>query len=180
MVGLLSALLLLNAMPLLASTILPLDSPGVVVLLRHARAPGVGDPPDMRLDHCASQRNLDADGKAQAHRIGVLLRRAGLSQVPVFTSPWCRCRDTARLLALGPVTDLPVLGSFFQESAQGVYQTKALRQWLTTQPLAPLVLVTHQVNITALTGIYPASGEMVALRRTSAGELEVLGRLATE
>jgi hypothetical protein len=90
-----------------------LDQPGIVVALRHALAPGTGDPPGFVLDDCSTQRNLDGRGRDQARAMGERLREAGLGDAAVFSSRWCRCLETARLLALGPVTPLPALDSFF-------------------------------------------------------------------
>src|SRR5437868_6308691 len=86
-----------------------------VLLIRHAEAPGVGDPPGFRLGDCATQRNLSEKGRAQAGSIGDALRRRGVPVAKVLTSQWCRCRDTARLLDVGPVEDAPALNSFFDE-----------------------------------------------------------------
>lgn len=159
-----------------AAVLRALTLPDTVVMIRHANAPGFGDPQGMTLASCASQRNLDAAGRAQATRIGEALRRAGLRSAQVYSSPWCRCRETAERLGLGPVTILPALGSFFQDSARGPTQTAELGSWLAAADAAqPIVLVTHQVNITALTGIVPASGEAVVLSR-GGGELKVIGR----
>src|SRR4051794_34222309 len=74
-----------------------------VALMRHADAPGAGDPADFRVDDCATQRNLSTKGRADAARIGARLRSAGIAVDRVLSSPWCRCMDTATLLALGPV-----------------------------------------------------------------------------
>ncbi|WP_368045444.1 histidine phosphatase family protein [Pseudoroseomonas cervicalis] len=129
-------------------------------LMRHAIAPGGGDPPGFRPGACETQRNLSAEGRAQAARIGAAFRAEGLGQLPVFTSAWCRCRDTAALLGLGPVQALPALDSFFAGQGDAAASTAALRDWLRERQGAA-VLVTHQVNITALTGIFPAPGEVV-------------------
>lgn len=136
----------------------------LAVLLRHAIAPGTGDPPGFRLDDCATQRLLSEAGRAQARAIGVLLRERGLAAAEVRSSAWCRCLETARLLGLGPVMREPALDSFFGDRAAGPARTATLREVLRGwQATAPLVLVTHQVNITALTGIVPASGEALLL-----------------
>ena len=89
--------------------------------------------------------------------------------------------ETASLLGLGPVQELPALNSFFETRERRIDQTLDLRDWLASEDLdEPLVLVTHQVNITALTGVYPSSGELVVVRRSESGELSVLGTLETE
>ena len=158
-----------------------LRSGGHVALLRHAIAPGVGDPPGFTIGNCSTQRNLSPAGRAQSKRIGELLRTNGIRKARVFSSQWCRCLDTARLLDLGPVQELPILNSFFQRDGQERSQTEALRKWLTEQNLdEPLVLVTHQVNITALTGVYPTSGELVVIRPSESDRISVVGTVKTD
>jgi phosphohistidine phosphatase SixA len=150
---------------------------GAIVLFRHALAPGTGDPAGFRLGECATQRNLDAAGRAQAGRIGEAFRSRGIAVGQVLTSQWCRSRETAELAFPGQVRDAPVFNSFFDARAEGPRQTKAARPLLAGwQGPGALVVVTHQVNITALTGIFPASGEGVVLRSRD-GALEVVGRI---
>lgn len=149
------------------------------VMMRHALAPGYGDPDDFRIGDCATQRNLSDEGRAQARRIGERFRDNGIETARVLTSQWCRCRETAQLLGLGPVIELEPLNSFFENREAGPVQTQALEDWLREQPRGgePIVLVTHQVNVTALTGIVPRSGGMVVARRESWGRITVLGEL---
>lgn len=149
--------------------------PGSAGLLRHARAPGTGDPPGFRLGDCATQRNLDAAGREQARGIGARLREAGVG-ARVFSSAWCRTRETAELLGLGPVETLPALNSFFGDGGEGPEQTAAVRRFLRSHGQEPLILVTHQVNVTALTGVFPGDGEMVVMRPGPDGHV-VVGRL---
>ncbi|HEY0837742.1 MAG TPA: histidine phosphatase family protein [Azospirillum sp.] len=154
------------------------DTAGLVVLMRHAEAPGFGDPPGMRVGDCATQRNLDDRGRAQARRMGEVLRERGIGRARVYSSQWCRCLDTARLLDLGPVEEMPALNSTIGRPEERAGKTADLRRFLAALPAdgAPVVLVTHQVTITALTGIHPASGEAVLLRAGTA-DPPVLGRL---
>ena len=152
-----------------------------VALLRHAIAPGSGDPAGFSVDDCATQRNLSDAGRDQARRIGSRFRENGIADATVFSSQWCRCLETARLLGLGPVTAQPILNSFFRNFERGDSQTRMLRQWIAAQNLTtPLVLVTHQVNITALTDVYPQSGELVIVRLDKGGELSVVGTIRTD
>jgi broad specificity phosphatase PhoE len=72
-----------------------LASKGHFALLRHAIAPGTGDPPGFTLGDCDTQRNLSAEGRAQAERIGARLRENGIAAARVLSSQWCRCLDTA-------------------------------------------------------------------------------------
>ncbi|WP_181706785.1 histidine phosphatase family protein [Chthonobacter rhizosphaerae] len=154
-----------------------LREPGAHALMRHARAPGTGDPAGFRLGDCATQRNLDETGRAQASRIGRAIRQAGVEVTRVLTSGWCRARETAERLAVGPVEHEPALDSFFGNRGRSGLATEALEARLADLGDEKAVLVTHQVNITALTGIFPASGELIVISRTAAGEVKVLGRV---
>ena len=158
-----------------------LKSGGHLALLRHALAPGTGDPSDFVLRDCTTQRNLSQEGRAQADRIGDRFRANGIAAAKVYSSQWCRCLETADLLGLGPVEELPALNSFFRRSELRDPQTRALRTWIEGADLdEPAVLVTHQVNITALTGVFPASGELVIVRFDRSGELSVVGTIETD
>ena len=90
------------------------NRPGTVILMRHALAPGIGDPEIFQVDRCETQRVLNDTGRRQAQRLGDQLRRAGLAATQVYSSQWCRCLETAELLDLGPVIEEPGLNSFFQ------------------------------------------------------------------
>ena len=157
-----------------------LKSGGHVVLIRHAIAPGTGDPPEFQLGKCTTQRNLSDEGRDQAEKIGARFRENGIHRAWIFSSQWCRCLETAKLLRLGKIEELAVLNSFFEHMERRDSQTKMLLEWLGERDLKiPLVLVTHQVNITALTGIYPGSGEMVVVRLSNAGDITVVGTIET-
>jgi broad specificity phosphatase PhoE len=157
-----------------------LRAPGHFALIRHALAPGTFDPPGFRIDDCATQRNLSDEGRAQAARIGDLFRANGIAAARVFSSQWCRCLETATLLKLGDVTPQPLLNSFAQDRDRAVQQTAAARPWIAQLDLAtPTVMVTHQVVITALSDVFPGSGEIVVMRRQPDGRLLVAGRLPT-
>ena len=141
-----------------------LSEPGVVAVMRHAHAPGASDSARFALDDCTTQRNLGAHGREQARQIGAAIRAAGVTVDRVLTSQWCRCRDTALLLDVGPVEDLPALNSFFRHPDHADRQTAELRQFLSgLPPRETVVLVTHYVNIMALTGQAVASGEVLLL-----------------
>lgn len=151
----------------------------VIALIRHATAPGTGDPPAFRLGDCSTQRNLSDEGRAQARRIGALFRQNGVSAASVLSSQWCRCLDTARGLALGDIREQPLLNSFFGESGQSEERSRQTLAWIRSlKPTAPVILVTHQVNITGLTGVFPASGEIIFVSIGKSG-LKVEERLAT-
>lgn len=153
---------------------------GDVVLIRHALAPGGGDPPGFTLGDCSTQRNLSEAGRDQARRIGEALRqRLGTMPVgAVWASPWCRTLETARLAFPGlTVQPQAAFASFFEQPERESGQLAEARRLLATwRGPGGLVVVTHQVNITGLSGVYPASGEGVALR-PRAGQLDLLGRL---
>jgi len=144
-----------------------------VLLMRHADAPGFGDPPGYRLDQCSTQRNLGEAGRQQSVLIGRWLTAQGVSSPKIFSSVWCRCTDTARLMALGAVTVEPSLNSFFDDMRLAQPQTVALQAFiatsLKTHPKQPLILVTHHVNIEAFTGRVVAVGDMVLVRVNTAG-----------
>lgn len=153
---------------------------GHLAIMRHAIAPGNFDPPEFRLGDCSTQRNLSEEGRAQARKLGARLRSAGIDRARVYAGQWCRTRETAEQLGLGAVTELSLLNSFVSERSEEAQRTAALRQWIAAADLSlPVVLVTHQVNITGLSGIFPSSGEMIVLRRRADGGVEVAGRVLT-
>lgn len=157
-----------------------LSSGKYAALLRHAIAPGFGDPSYFKVDDCKTQRNLSAEGRAQAHAIGERLRQNGILVAEVFSSQWCRCLETASLLDLGTVNELPMLNSFFQSMEKRDKQTQDLRDWLRQRAAnKPTVLVTHQVNISALTGSYASSGEMIIIELGHESGFPVVGTLET-
>jgi broad specificity phosphatase PhoE len=149
-----------------ASVDAALRQDGTVLLLRHALAPGGGDPDTFRLGDCSTQRNLSEAGRQQAQRFGAHWRAQGWRLGGLWASPWCRTLDTARLAFPDtPVQAQAVMGSFFQQREQEASQTAAARAALQRwQGPGVLVAVTHQVNITALTGVVPGQGEGVVLR----------------
>ena len=151
---------------------LPVQS-GDVLLMRHALAPGGGDPPGLVLGDCRTQRNLSDEGRAQARAIGERLRALPVPVTALWASPWCRTQETARLAFPElPLQTQPAFGSFFSERERGAAQTREARRLLDTwRGAGVLLVVTHQVNITALTEVFPASGEAVHWRRGA-----VLGR----
>lgn len=156
-----------------------LARPGAIVLFRHATAPGVGDPPAFRLGDCSTQRNLSEQGRAEARAIGDQFRRHGVVVGAVLSSQWCRARETARLAFGDRVQQEPAFNSFFsqgqlQREAQTEGARRLLRQW---KGPGVLVVVTHQVNITALTGRGTRSGEGVVVQPTADGPFRVVGTI---
>lgn len=157
-----------------------LRTAGHFALIRHASAPGTLDPPDFRLDDCATQRNLSAAGRSQAIRMGDLLRANSITAARIYSSQWCRCLDTATLMKLGDVTQQPLLNFFGQDQARRAPQLEALRFWIARLELQqPTLLVTHQVVITAVAEVPAGDGEIVAMRRKADGKLTLQGRQPT-
>ena len=156
-----------------------LAKPGAIVLFRHATAPGVGDPADFKLADCSTQRNLDERGRAEAQRLGEQFRNRSIQVGAVLTSQWCRTRETARLAFGSEVRDEPVFNSFFQQSAPARDTQTAQARALLLRWRGPgaLIVVTHQVNITALTGVGAASAEGVVVRPADDGSLRVVATL---
>ena len=152
---------------------------GVVLMLRHAQTePGVGDPAGYRLDDCSTQRQLSAAGRAQARAFGERLRARGVRIASVASSAWCRSRDTATLtFPAETMRHFAALDSFFDRSADREASRDALLDAATGLPRSGVtVWVSHQVNITALTGEVPAMGEGIVLQPEGRG-YRVIGRV---
>jgi phosphohistidine phosphatase SixA len=161
-----------------ANALTALRAGGHVALMRHADAPGgVGDPPGFRVDDCATQRNLSAKGRADAEKIGSRLKREGIVFEKILSSPWCRCIDTAKLLNLGTVETEETFGNVVvlrdQRDALTAGGRALIAKWTAR---GNLLVVTHGANISALTGISPASGEIVVVGSGS-DRAEPVGRL---
>lgn len=155
--------------------------PGVHAIMRHATAPGFGDPENFQLGRCDTQRNLNETGRQEARSLGQIIRKQGIELTAIYSSQWCRCLDTARELNLGEVQELPTLNSFFQGRGNSAAQTKALKKHIAALgPNDKVLYVTHQVNTTGLTDVYPASGQIVLFKLNDKGEVEVVGKLQPE
>lgn len=152
---------------------------GHVALIRHAEAPGTGDPPDFRLYDCSSQRNLGGAGRAQAVRLGHAFARRGVPVARVLSSRWRRCLETATL-AFGRVEEFSPLDSLFGRAEFGPQQSIEVFALLAEAPRGgSIVLVTHQENIAWLTGgLRPASGEILIAPLRPDGLVEVTARIA--
>jgi phosphohistidine phosphatase SixA len=153
---------------------------GLVVLIRHAAAPGTYDPPGFRVEDCATQRNLSDAGREQARRLGQAVRGRGVHVGQVRSSRWCRARDTAAL-AFGPHQTWAELDSFVgadrrEVDRRGARIREAIAAW--SGP-GTLVLVTHQFVISELTGRGAGEGELIVVEPRSSG-FEVLGRIAPD
>jgi len=153
---------------------------GVVLLFRHALAPGGGDPADFDVADCSTQRNLSSAGRAQAREMGRQLQTENIDVRRVLSSSWCRSRETAELMDLGPVRSMMRFGSVFTApSAVSARREKRAMRTIARHAKRDgvLVIVGHQANIIDLTGIAPASGEGIAVRYRGGRELEILGRV---
>lgn len=150
---------------------------GHVLLLRHALAPGFGDPANIDLRDCSTQRNLSAEGRLQAQSIGDRLRAEGLADARVYTSYWCRCMDTADALGIARPQRHVGLNSFFQQRDKRNEIVAELRELLgSLANSSPAILVTHQVNIRAITGQSVASGDGIVVKVHPDGSTTSVGR----
>ena len=133
-----------------------------VIFLRHALAPGFGDPNHFNKKDCSTQRNLDNEGRLQARFIGHYLKSSKLIFSEILTSEWCRCIDTTKELNLGRWDTFSGLNSFYEGHVNKDKVMEELRNKLDSIGESDLVLlVTHQVVILEQTGVAPRSGEMV-------------------
>lgn len=149
-----------------------------VLTLRHALAPGTGDPAGFELGDCSTQRNLNDTGREQAKAWKPFLESHGITEARVFSSQWCRCLETAREMDMGEVTEWPSLNSFFGNRGKGPAQTRRTISLVSDMDEgAPIILVSHQVNITALAGVYPGSNEGVILALPLGASPEILARV---
>ena len=156
-----------------------MQSGNSVLMIRHALAPGVGDPEDFDVNDCSTQRNLDQRGRAQAQAIGRWLRDRGINNIKLYSSQWCRCMDTARLMDVGKVTPLPALNSFFESPADREPNLAAVRKFIQDNSKSGelIVMVTHQVTISGITGKWTDSGHGKLVQMTKGGNIQLLGEL---
>ena len=152
---------------------------GHILMIRHALAPGTGDPVNFRIGDCATQRNLDDRGRNQARSIGDWLRTQGIGSARVYSSQWCRCLETAKLLEMGSVTELPALNSFYELTQNREPNLTALRKFIAEQPSDGdlIILVTHLVTISAIANQGVSSGEGVLLKLNEDAPYEIVGRI---
>ena len=151
---------------------------GYVLLMRHALAPGVGDPANLRVGDCSTQRNLNDQGRQDARDIGQWIKRREVRILRVESSRWCRAKETAKLLGLGPVRLNKNLDSLFQdEDALNDPQTANIRKRIVSHRNTSglLIFVGHFVNISAVVGVSVDSGEGVLVRANSQGQIKVMG-----
>ncbi|WP_155304446.1 histidine phosphatase family protein [Desulfosarcina widdelii] len=159
-----------------------LKAGGHILMVRHALAPGSGDPDHFTIGDCATQRNLNETGRAQARSIGNWLRHIGVASARVYSSQWCRCLETASLMHLGPVKQLPALNSFYERIQDREPNISALKDFISRQPVDGelIVMVTHFVSIAAMTGESVSSGMGVLLELKEDAPYSVVGKLTFE
>ncbi len=150
-----------------------------LIFIRHAYAPGGGDPDNFDLQDCSTQRNLNDQGIAQSVELGKLFQEHQTPIDIVYSSQWCRCKDTAQY-AFGEYQELSSLNSTFE----GEYKKNHNQQMIELRSLVEnwspyqgnLVFVTHYVIIGGLLGYYPSSGEIVVTDQS----LKVVGTFKTD
>lgn len=156
-----------------------LNAGGHILMIRHAMAPGNGDPSNFKIGDCSTQRNLDHYGQAQAQNIGKWLRNKGIESVRVYSSQWCRCLETANLMGLGSVQELTALNSFYEHIQNREPHLSALNDFISRQPAEGelIIFVTHFVTIAAMTGKSVSSGEGILLQLNKDASYTVVGHL---
>lgn len=162
-----------------------LKKPGHVAFMRHAMAPFEGAPKSEgvsaeTLGPCETQRNLDDKGRADARRLGELFRHQGVVFEHVYTSKWCRCRETAELIMGRTVENLVLIDSYYTnpDKTIGPRQQAELKRYLneTLPNDARALMVTHGSLITDLTGIDTDETEIVVVKADGKGGVVVVGR----
>ncbi|MBI4273974.1 MAG: histidine phosphatase family protein [Rhizobiales bacterium] len=155
---------------------------GSVALVRHGRTPGgFGDPPGFRLDDCATQRNLTDEGRAQSRALGARIRAQGIRIGKVLSSQWCRCRETAELMDLGPIEPAATFNNVVVLRDQREQLRAGARDVISAwKGRDVLVVVTHGANIFALTGIQPGEGGIVVVEpdANTKDRFRTLGQIA--
>ena len=145
------------------SLINELKQGGKLIFIRHAYAPGGGDPVNFDIKKCNTQRNLDESGKKQAKKIGSLFRGNNISVHKVYSSEWCRCRETA-LIAFNEFETRNFLNSFFSSkfAKNKDPQIRELKNFIDNwDGKNNVIFVTHYVVISEILNYAPSSGEIV-------------------
>ena len=140
-----------------------LDVGEKLIFIRHAYAPGNGDPAGFNLNDCSTQRNLSEDGRKQAQRIGEFFNKNKIEIGKVLSSEWCRCRETAKIAFKNYSTN-SFLNSFYSSkfSKNKEKQIKAFNNYIKNlKGKKNLILVTHYVFISEVLNYGPSSGEIV-------------------
>ena len=136
---------------------------GKLIFIRHAYAPGGGDPINFDINVCNTQRNLNNSGRNQADKIGSLFKDNNISTDKVYSSEWCRCKETA-LIAFNQFEIKNFLNSFFSSKfAQNKNsQIKSFKKFIKSwDGKKNLIFVTHYVFISEILDYAPSSGEII-------------------
>ena len=134
-----------------------------LVFIRHAIAPGNGDPNNFDLNDCLTQRNLDKNGIVQSKKIGLFFKKNKIKIDKVLSSEWCRCKDTAKY-AFHNFETFDSLNSFYDDkfAANEAKQIKNLKKYIKNwHGDKNLVLVTHFVVILSILNKSSSSGEII-------------------
>ena len=140
-----------------------LEDGGKLIFIRHAYAPGNGDPAGFNLNDCSTQRNLSEDGRKQAQRIGEFFTKNKIEIDKVLSSEWCRCKETAKI-AFKNFSTNSFLNSFYSSkfSKNKDKQVKAFNYYIKNlESKKNLIFVTHYVFISEVLNYGPSSGEIV-------------------
>ena len=152
-----------------------LQKGGKLIFIRHAYAPGGGDPDNFNLNDCSTQRNLSKEGQRQAEYIGEFFRNNKVKIDKVLSSEWCRCKETAKI-AFKNFSTNSFLNSFYSSkfAKNKDKQVKALKEYIKKfKSDKNLVLVTHYVLISEILNYGPSSGEIVVSNKN----LNIIGSL---
>ena len=146
-----------------------------IIFIRHAIAPGNGDPSNFDILDCSTQRNLSKDGELQALKIGDFFKNNDIKITKVLSSEWCRCKDTAKI-AFGNYETKNFLNSFYDKrfSENKDKQIADFQKFIKNRnKTGNLVLVTHYVVISEILDLTTSSGEIVITNNN----LEILSSL---
>ena len=134
-----------------------------LIFIRHAYAPGSGDPKNFNLYDCSTQRNLNKDGKLQALKIGKFFKDNQIGKEIILSSEWCRCKDTARL-AFNKFMTADFLNSFYSSkfAKNKNRQIFNLKKYIKNyKGKKNLIFITHYVVISEVLDYASSSGEIV-------------------
>ena len=140
-----------------------LEEGGKLIFIRHAYAPGSGDPDNFNLNDCSTQRNLSKEGQRQAEYIGKFFRNNKVKIDKVLSSEWCRCKETAEI-AFKDFSTNSFLNSFYSSkyAKNKDKQIKMLKNYVIKfKSDKNLILITHYVLISEVLNYAPSSGEIV-------------------
>ena len=145
------------------SLINELKKGGKLIFIRHAYAPGGGDPDNFDINDCNTQRNLNNSGKKQAKNIGNFFKDNNIKIENIYSSEWCRCKETAKY-AFNNYETKSFLNSFFSQkfAHNKDKQVKELKDYIINwEGKKNLILVTHYVVISEILNVSTSSGEIV-------------------